>query len=258
MTTGFTVQQLIGFLLVSIRIGTWLWITPPFGGRMVPAMVKVMVSIALALPLTPPAVQAAETVPTTIGPIVWAAVQQVMIGGALGIASLALLSAVQSAGSLIDLFGGFSVAQAYDPMLMQQSTVMARVYQMLAAVLMLVTGAYLVLMQGFAATFEVLPIDGTLDLASTATTLTEALTRLFLSALQIAGPLIGISFLADIALGLMTRVAPALNAFSLGFPIKIGLTLILIALAVPMLPPAVLGLSQDAVDAMAGIVGGGG
>lgn len=257
MTTGFTVDQLIGFLLVSIRVGTWLWITPPFGGRMVPAMVKVGVSLALALPLTPPAVAAAGTMPTTAGPIIWAVIQQVIIGGALGLASLSLLSAIQSAGSLIDLFGGFSVAQAYDPMLMQQSTVMARVYQMLAAVLMLVTGAYLVLMQGFAATFEVLPVDGTLDLAATATTLTESLTRLFLSALQIAGPLIGISFLADVALGLMTRVAPALNAFSLGFPIKIGLTLILIALAVPMLPPAVIGLSEDAVTAMAGIVGGG-
>ncbi|MGD9956271.1 MAG: flagellar biosynthetic protein FliR [Candidatus Nanopelagicales bacterium] len=257
MTTAFTVDQLIGFLLVSVRIGTWLWITPPFGGRMVPAMVKVGVSLALALPLTPPAVQAAGTVPTTIGPIVWAVIQQVIIGGALGLASLSLLAAIQSAGSLIDLFGGFSVAQAYDRMLMQQSTVMARVYQMLAAVLMLVTGAYMVLMQGFAATFEVLPLDGTLNLAATATTLTEALTKLFLSALQIAGPLIGISFLADVALGLMTRVAPALNAFSLGFPIKIGLTLILIALAVPMLPPAVIGLSEDAVSAMAGIVGGG-
>jgi len=242
---------------VSVRIGTWLWITPPFGGRMVPAMVKVGVSLALALPLTPPAVEAAGTVPTTIGPIVWAVIQQVIIGGALGLASLSLLAAIQSAGSLIDLFGGFSVAQAYDPMLMQQSTAMARVYQMLAAVLMLVTGAYLVLMQGFAATFEVLPIDGTLNLAATASTLTESLTKLFLSALQIAGPLIGISFLADVALGLMTRVAPALNAFSLGFPIKIGLTLILIALAVPMLPPAVIGLSEDAVQAMAGIVGGG-
>ena len=114
MTTGFTVDQLIGFLLVSIRIGTWLWITPPFGGRMVPAMVKVGVSLALALPLTSPAVAAAGTVPTTIGPIVWAVIQQVIIGGALGLASLSLLSAIQSAGSLIDLFGGFSVAQAYD------------------------------------------------------------------------------------------------------------------------------------------------
>jgi flagellar biosynthetic protein FliR len=257
MTTAFTVEQIIGFLLVSIRIGTWLWLTPPFGGRMVPAMVKVAVSMALALPLTPPAVEAAGSIPTTAGPIIWAAIQQVIIGGALGLACLSLLSALQSAGSLIDLFGGFSVAQAYDPMLMQQSTVMARVYQLLAAVLMLTTGAYLVLMQGFAATFDVLPVDGSLDLAATATTLTEALSSLFLAALQIAGPLIGIAFLADVALGLMTRVAPALNAFSLGFPIKIGLTLVLIALAVPMLPPAVMGLSEDAVAAMAGIVGGG-
>ena len=256
MTTAFTTQQLIGYLLVSIRVGTWMWITTPFGGKTVPGMVKVLVSLAVAIPLTPPAVQAADAVPTTIGPIAWAAVQQVIIGGALGLACLSLLAAVQAAGSLIDLFGGFSIAQAYDPMMMQQASVMARVYQMLAAVLMLVTGAHIILMQGFAATFSVLPIDGSLDLAATADTLTTGLTTLFVSALQIAGPLIGIAFLADVALGLMTRVAPALNAFSLGFPIKIGLTMVLIALAVPMLPPTVLGLSEDAVAAMAGIVGG--
>ena len=257
MTTAFTVEHIVGFLLVSIRVGTWLFLTPPFGGRMVPGKVKVIVSLALALPLTSPAVEAAGTVPTTTGALVWAAVQQVIIGGALGLVCLSLLSAVQAAGALIDLFGGFSIAQAYDPMLMQQSSVMARVYQMLAAVLMLVTGAHILLMQGFAGTFDVLPIDGTLDLAATATTVTDAVSTMFVSALQIAGPLIGIAFLADVALGLMTRVAPALNAFSLGFPIKIGLTLVLIALAVPMLPPAVLGLSEDAVAAMAGIVGGG-
>jgi flagellar biosynthetic protein FliR len=55
----------------------------------------------------------------------------------------------------------------------------------------------------------------------------------------------------------MTRVAPSLNAFSLGFPLKIGVTLLLVALAVPMLPPAVMGLSEDAVRAMSAITGGG-
>ena len=257
MSTPFTTEQLITFLLVSIRVGTWIWIAPPFGGRMVPARVRVLLSVALAIPMTSPALAAVGTVPTTPGPLVWAALEQVIIGGALGLACLSLLAAMQAAGSLIDLFGGFSIAQAYDPMLQQQSSVMGRVYQLTAAVLMLVTGAHLVVMQGFAATFEVLPVDGSLDLAATAQTLTTALSTMFVSALQIAGPLIGIAFLADIALGLLTRVAPALNAFSLGFPIKIGLTLVLIALAVPMLPPAVLGLSDKAVQSMASLTGAG-
>ena len=257
MVTAVTTAQLVGMLLVSIRVGTFLWISPVLGGRMVPARVRVLLAVALALPMTPMAVSASGPIPLGAGGLVWAVLENVLIGGALGLAVLGLISAVQSAGSLIDLFGGFSVSQAYDPMLMQQSSVMGRVYQLLGAALLLVTGAHLLILQGFASTFAVLPIDGSLDLEQATGTLTTVLTTMFLSALQIAGPLIGVSFLADVALGLMTRVAPALNAFSLGFPLKIGLTLGLVALALPMLPPALLGLSQQAVDAMGAIAGGG-
>ena len=52
-----------------------------------------------------------------------------------------------------------------------------------------------------------------------------AVTQMFLAAVQIAGPLLVVLFLADVGLGLLTRVAPALNAFALGFPLKILLTL---------------------------------
>ena len=55
MSTGFTPDQLVAFLLVLIRVGTWVWIAPPFGGKMLPPMVRVGVSIALAVPMTPSA-----------------------------------------------------------------------------------------------------------------------------------------------------------------------------------------------------------
>jgi flagellar biosynthetic protein FliR len=224
---------------------------------MLPPLVRVGVSIALSVPMTPAAAEAAGTVPTTPGPLAWAAIEQVLIGGFLGLVCLTLLSAVQSAGSLIDVVGGFSMAQGFDPLLMQQNAVMSRIYGLVAGVLLLVTGGYMVLLQGFAATFEALPITGTLDLAASGATLSSALSMMITATLQIAAPIVGVAFLADVALGLMSRVAPALNAFALGFPIKIGLTLMLLAFTVPMLPPAVLGLSEQAVQAMAAITGGG-
>ena len=255
MSLGITTAQLVAFLLTLLRVGAWVWITPPFGGKFLPPLVRVGLSIALALALTGPAMASAGSIPTEPGPLIWAAIEQVIIGVALGLACLALLSAVESAGALIDLVGGFSVSQAYDPFAMQQGGVMARTYQLVSGVLLLVTGGYMLVLQGFSGTLAVLPITGQLDLAATGHTLTTALTTMFISALQIAGPIVGVAFLADVALGIMTRIAPSLNAFSLAFPLKIGLTLMLLALAVPMLPPAVLGLSRDAVDAMAGITG---
>ncbi len=255
MSTGITTSNLIVFLLVLLRVGAWVWITPPFGGKMLPPLVRVGLSIALSLPLTAPAAAAMTEVPTTAGPLLWAAFENVMIGVALGLACLGLLSAVQSAGALIDVTGGFSLSSAYDPMAMQQGAVMSRIYQLTAGVLLLVSSGYMLLLQGFGNTFEILPGDGSLDLTATSRTLATVLSTMFVAALQIAGPIVGVAFLADVALALMTRVAPALNAFSLAFPLKIGLTLMLLVIAVPMLPPAVVGLSEQAVDAMSAIAG---
>lgn len=256
MATGFTTSQLVAFLLVLTRTGAWLWLTPPFGGRAMPVPVRVILSVALSVVLTPRAAQTATDLPTSTAGTVGAVVVQAAIGTAMGLACLTLISAVQSAGGLVDLFGGFSLSQAFDPLLLQQSSVMSRLYQLLAAVLLLVTGAHMVLLEGLAGTFEALPLGSVLDLGATASSLASGLSAMFVAALQIVGPLIGVMVVADLGLGLLSRVAPTLNVFSLSFPVKIGLTLLLLALAVPMLPPAVRGLSDDAVRAMSTIAGG--
>ena len=78
---------------------------------------------------------------------------------------------------------------------------------------------------------------------------------MFLSAIQIAGPLIAVLFCADIGLGLLSRVAPSLNAFSLGFPVKILLTLGGAGLAMTMLPQSVGSIVDKAVKAVLAAIG---
>lgn len=74
-----------------------------------------------------------------------------------------------------------------------------------------------------------------------------------LSAVQIAGPLLIVLFLADVGLGLVTRVAPALNAFAMGFPIKIALTLLLVGFVYVVLPGVVSAIADDAVRMLLGV-----
>lgn len=249
-------SQVLGFLLVLLRVGAFLWIAPPFGGRLLPALVRILLSVAMALPMVGPALDASGGIPTSVAGVVGSAVVQVTVGVALGLACLTLVSAIQSAGMLLDLFGGFSLSQSFDPLLQQQNSVMGRVYQLVASVLLLVTGGYFLIIRGFSLTFEALPLNDPLSLVATAETLATGLSDMFLAALQIAGPLIGILMLTDLGLGLLSRVAPALNAFTLGFPLKIGVLLLLVVFAMPLLPPAVTGLSEDAVQAMSQITGG--
>ena len=252
---GITTEQIMGFLLVFARVGAWVWLTPPFGGGFLPPLVRVMAGLAFAVPMTPAAIAVSGGISLDPVDLLLQFALQIVIGVALGLVCLILLSAVQSAGALIDVASGFSLAAAYDPMMQQQSAVISKAYQLIAGVLILVSGAYLILFAGFAKTFEVLPIGNGLSTAATASTLTEALSVFFVAVLQIAGPIVAVLLLADIGLGLLTRVAPTINIFVLSFPVKIGLTLLLVGIALPQLTPVIAGLTDSSVDAMRGIVG---
>ena len=84
------------------------------------------------------------------------------------------------------------------------------------------------MLQGFFRSYQAIPLDAGINLATLSDVLAGGLGQMMLAALQIAAPLLAVLFLADVALGLLTRIAPSLNAFSLGFPFKIMLTLILV------------------------------
>jgi flagellar biosynthetic protein FliR len=249
--------ELTALLLASVRAAAWLTISPPFNGKTVPAQVKALLSVAIGLPVMPtlvgklPELGSAE--------LFVSIVEQVVIGTALGFLTAILFAAIAAAGSLVDLFGGFSVAFAFDPMGASGNggaAVFGRFYNMTAITLLFATDGHQLVIRGFATSYKALPLDGTLSLGALNHFLTDGVTQMFLAAIQIAGPLIAVLFCTDVGLGLLSRVAPALNAFSLGFPAKIMLVLTGAGLAMTMLPQAVHNLVDKAVQAVLQVVGG--
>ena len=94
-----------------------------------------------------------------------------------------------------------------------------------------------------------------MSLARLESVLTTGMTELFVGALQIVGPLIVVLFMADVALGVLNRIAPQLNAFSMSFPVKIGLTLLLVGLGFTLLPGVVVQLAHDTNNMVAAVTG---
>ena len=119
--------------------------------------------------------------------------------------------------------------------------------------LLFVSDGYQLVITGLVRTFDVLPLGMPLNLAAMAAVSGKGVTAMFLAALQVAGPLVVVLFLADVGLGLLTRVAPALNAFALGFPLKILLTLLLAGGAFLALPALVSSLTGNAMTALMGV-----
>lgn len=230
-------------LLAAVRMIAFLVVAPPFAQRGVPGPVKVALGTGLALAVAP---RLEQVVSDGTAAFVGNLVVQALVGASTGFLVYLLFAAVQSAGSLVDLFGGFQIAMAFDPMSMTNGAQFSRLYQLLAVVLLFVSDGYQMVVQGLLRTFDALPLGLVMDTAAYGRSVTDGLTDMFVAALQIAGPLLVVLFLADVGLGLLTRVSPALNAFALGFPLKILLTLTLAGFALLGLPAILAALSQDA------------
>lgn len=238
-------------MLAGVRMVAFLVIAPPFSHNAFPARVKAMLAIGLALAISP-RVTAGYVSLDTAG-FFAALVLEILVGGVLGFLVLVIFSAVQSAGGLIDMFGGFQMAQGFDPQSMVNGAQFARLFQMTGLALLFASGGYQLIIGGLVRTFTALPLGGGMDLASPVQAVTAAVTQMFLASVQIAGPLLVVLFLADAGLGLLTRVAPALNAFALGFPLKIFLTLALGAMVFVALPQIVSSLTGQALDTLLGV-----
>ncbi len=234
-------------MLAGVRFAAFFLVAPPFAHRGIPGAVKAMLSVGLALAVLP-RLDVAATVST--GQFVGALVLEAVVGAALGFLVSLVFSAVQAAGNLIDLFGGFQLAQAFDPQNMTSGAQFSRLYNLTCLVLLFASGAYQVLIAGLARSFDAVPVGAGLDLAKMASAVTTGLTDMFLAALQIAGPLLVVLFLTDVGLGLLTRVSPSLNAFAMGFPLKILMTLTFAGFAYLALPGVVDGLAERAVEAV--------
>ena len=251
MTLTVYGEPLIAFLLASVRIVAWMAVVPPFAGSSVPPMAKVVLRLGLAFAAVPDGKQ----IPVDTISLMMNVATQVLIGVSMGFVTHLLFAAVAAAGSLIDVFGGFSLAQGFDPLSMNSTTVFGKFHQMLATVLLFVTGGHLIVIGGLLRTFDFLPLGTSPDWDGAPDVILTAFGLFFTTAVQIALPMIAVLFIADIGLALLTKVAPQLNAINVMFPVKIGLTLLLVGLTFPVLPLAVdrlVDLSTQAMSTMSG------
>jgi flagellar biosynthesis protein FliR len=255
MTITVAGEPLLAYMLASLRIVAWLMVVPPFSTRAVPAGAKIILAMALAIAVTPDI--AASAVPTDTVPLITSALTQVLLGASMGFVTFLVFAAIQAAGDLVDVFGGFSLAAAFDPLSFNMNTVFGKFHQMLATMLLFASGAHLLVIGGLLKTFEQLPVGGGIDIPKLTDVVTTAFGLFFTTALQIALPLVGVLFLADLGLALLTRVAPQLNALSVMFPAKIGLTLLVVGMSFPVLPEAVSRLVDTTGAALQAMAGGG-
>ena len=251
MTITLSGEPFIAYVLAGIRVLAWLMIVPPFSSRSVPSVAKVLLAVGLAFAMAPSL--SMPSVPEDAVQLGSFALQEALVGATMGFVTYLVFAAVQAAGDLIDVFGGFSLAMAFDPLSLNTNSVFGKLYQMMAMMLLFATNAHLLVIGGLLDSFNRMPVGALWQPGDVMQVITVAFGVFFTSAVQIALPLIGVLFLADLGLALMTKVAPALNAISVMFPAKIGLTLLVVGLSFPVLPHAIERLVDTVNQAMGAI-----
>ena len=127
---------LLALVLASVRLVAWLVVVPPFSSRAVPMTAKTLLAFGLALSVAPGL--AAHTPPADAWAILGAALQEALVGATMGFVTFLVFAAVQAAGELVDLFGGFTLAAAFDPLSQNMNSVNGKLFSMLGTMLLFV------------------------------------------------------------------------------------------------------------------------
>ena len=234
---------LSGYLLALSRMAGFVLVAPPFNTRGIPGQARAATAIAISIPLSTWTIPGAPAL--NDGALATGMLVQLVTGAVLGMLVMLAVAAIQTVGDFIDVAGGFSITAGLDPLGLNQSSVMGRLHQLVALTLLFIGNGHVIVLQGLARSFALMPQPDT-ALERVARSLTTGLSSMFLGAIQITAPIMGALLIADIGLGLLTRAAPALNAFSIAFPLKISLSLLLIGLILSQIPGALNHLIQQA------------
>ncbi|MFZ4515040.1 MAG: flagellar biosynthetic protein FliR [Acidimicrobiia bacterium] len=246
MTIPFDAALVSAFFLALLRASAWLISTPPFANRSIPGRVKAGFAAALAL-VSAPMIHN----PPPFGSVAFvnSAVLQLAVGFALGLITQLLFAVFQTAGSLIDVFAGYSIAMLYDPMADTQNTIFGRIYSLIGVTLFFVTGACTMMVKGFIFSFRAIPASG-ISLANLEQLLTRELGMFMVAAIEIAAPVLVTLFLTELVLGILAKASPSLNVFALGFPLRVIVAITTVMLAIPLLLPAASSIADEIVQTM--------
>jgi len=250
----FSEAQIAGWLSPMIwpflRVLAMMSAAPVLSSRAIPVRVKIGLAFFVAL-----AAQPTLGLQTVIGfddpRVLGAVAQQVGIGLAIGFSVRVVFSAVELAGEVAGFQMGLSFASFFDPSLNNQASAVARFFGQTALFLFVVLNGHLALLLAVVDSFKRFPVDQNFLRALEQMSMVELGGELFASGLWIALPMVGMLMFANLALGIVSRVAPQMNIYAIGFPVTLTVGLIGMVVTLPMLDEPVMQLMRRALDVFA-------
>ncbi|MFD1204164.1 flagellar biosynthetic protein FliR [Sporosarcina contaminans] len=248
------------YLLILTRVTAFIVTVPLFSYRAVPTTHRILFAALLSWMM----VYTIEAPAIEIDGVYFMYVmKEAATGLFIGLIAYIVISAIQIAGGFIDFQMGFAIANVIDPQTGAQSPLLGQFFNMLAMLLMLTLNAHHMLLDGIFYSYRFIPID-MLWPAFGEERLIEFVVKTFVAvfaiAFQMSVPIVATLFLVDLALGITARTVPQLNIFVVGFPIKIGVSFLVLATMATVMVTMMRKLFEVMISAMRDlmiILGGG-
>ena len=243
------------FLWPLTRILGLISVAPLFGNVSVPARVKIGLGAMLAIIIAPTVPALPATDPMSLAGLL-ILLQQLVIGVSMGLAMRIAFAGVEMAGAITGMTMGLGFATFYDPQSRGQSSVISQFLALLMMMIYLATDIHLVLLSTLAESFVSLPISSAAISGAGFEQVANWGGRIFSAGVQLSLPIVAALLITNMALGILTRAAPQLNIFGIGFPITIGVGFLMIALTLPYLTTPMVRLLEEAIEAIQRITAG--
>jgi flagellar biosynthetic protein FliR len=218
------------YVLVLARFAGLVVSAPVLGSSNFPMQAKVGLAAAMALVLTPVLMDSAPALPESPLAFALMGAGEFLIGLLVGFALTLMFNAIQVAGQIIDLQTGFGMMNVFNPALDTQFPIFGFFLFIMATIYLIILDGHHLIIYGLVSTYESVPVGEFMVRESVLLEIATLGHLMFVDGLIIAAPLAAAMLLAYVSMGLLGRVVPQIHLFVVGFPLTIGVGLLLMSL----------------------------
>nr|WP_324259252.1 flagellar biosynthetic protein FliR [Cellvibrio fontiphilus] len=252
--TDEQLMQFIGqYIWPLLRVSAFYFAVPVIGARTVPARVRIILSlftVIILVPVLPPA----PVVSFLSAEGFMLIIQEVLIGLALGFCMQVVMHVFVLAGQFIAMKMGLGFAAMNDPASGVSVTILSQFYLLISTLLFLSVNGHLVVLQLMVESFTTFPIGGTGLNSGHFATIAGMGSWLFSAALVITLPLFTSLLIVNMSFGVMSRSAPQMNVFTVGFPITLLLGFILMWFTLANFLPVYFEIMEEGIGVLRTLV----
>lgn len=249
----FAMEQFMLFIMILIRIASFIYVAAIFNTANTPARTKVGLAffVAVLVYTANPDMTFEYNGALELAAII---LKEVAVGMFLGVISAFCIQIIMYSGAIIDMDTGLSMAQIMDPTTNIQVGIFGNFYYYILLLLLLVSGLHRYLIQAIIETYKVIPIGQVTFSAGIFDTIMKFIGDYFVIGFRIALPVFSVTLLLNVVLAILARIAPQMNMFVVGMQLKIFAGIFAVMFTVVMMPAVSTVIEEEIHTLLASLV----